>query len=1189
MSSRLIKFAALVALTFAVAASLVLRRDDSRVSASANMVSVIVELKDDPGAVYKAKAQAAGRAVSDEELQSYRGQLTAAQDGFLNALRATGTTFEVESLDVKDFAGQTAATVQYRFTLVYNGVTLKVPRAAVAAIESMPQVKDVHFNGVKRIALDHSVRYVNAPKAYGKIEELTPFDDNREGYEGQGIRIAVLDTGIDWTHPMFGGDPTPPRLGVAPPTAAANNQKVIYYMTTTAGLIDDYGHGSHAAADAAGYLGLAPGPDGLPGTADDVRLHGVAPQARLMAYKVCTGSGDCVDASTILAIEDSVSPFTLTGQPKPTAHVINMSLGGAGGPDDPSATASDNAVLMGTIVVASAGNDGPGEGTVGSPAAGRRVIAVGANTDPGSGVNTADLIGGRSGMKAVALEGSAAIPNDITNNFVYCGLAETADTVPDSVRGRIALISRGSTVNLPELPTVGSLGTGLFATKAANAQAKGATAVIFINNVDGELTAATVYAATVPVLGMSKENGEYLRSLLPPTPGAVSTQQLRINNELIFSADMADFSSRGPVLGFGQIKPDVTAPGVAVLAATSLVGVPANSMQDPSRYIPANGTSFSGPHVAGAAAIVKQAHLDWNADQVRTALINTATNLRDASGTPKTDGAQADSILAQGGGLMDVNHAVNTKALMGVAGDGVSKPTILGSHSYGEVPVVGSRTVHTESVTVTISDVSGQPRIYSLDVAHNRDTLRDGIGVSTDRQSITVPANGSATFNVNATIDGDRIRTLAEPIQMQWYVTARSADGESLRMPFYLKPVPTVPAGAAGEVETLTGTVVAGDGGLQLAPGVTYVDVPVEVSESTFKLEGRLDFPQVVGGLFHDLDFQLLDPAGNVIADSANGGGPEFVSARVEDGGTYVYRVVGFANATTDFTIASTQFTGGSSEPAALNAVAGDFTDSQNRAVDFDGAFTLAWQARGGERGFEVERTADGQAWELVGSTDGATTSAALAAQPNGTLRFRVRSIYPGQIGSYVSDPSNEVSVTVDRRTLTDITSSVRTAIADGSLSFEAGATQMDLTLTNVGTTAYFPVMQLRVVRVSSASGSVSVSNADSGGAGTSEATAAAFDYSRQMGADDTFAAGETTGVRTLRFRNTASEMFTFDARVTAYARAGAGDGTTSIGGDNPPQSGSGGALPSIPGVTSVMRVTVNPLTRKVSVLAVRL
>src|SRR5262249_51523306 len=154
-----------------------------------------------------------------------------------------------------------------------------------------------------------------------------------------------------------------------------------------------------------------------------------------------------------------------------------------------------------------------------------------------------------------------------------------------------------------------------------------------------------------------------------------------------FTPEMADFSSRGPIQGLGQIKPDVTAPGVNIYSATARVGAAetnTSTMFDPSGFIHASGTSFSGPHVSGSAALIKQAHLDWTPDMVRTALINTATNLRSGSGTPKADGAGADSIIAQGGGLVDVYGAVNTKALMGVIGDGIIQPGILGSYSFGE-------------------------------------------------------------------------------------------------------------------------------------------------------------------------------------------------------------------------------------------------------------------------------------------------------------------------------------------------------------------------------------------------------------------------------------------------------------------------------------------------------------------------
>jgi hypothetical protein len=564
---------------------------------------------------------------------------------------------------------------------------------------------------------------------------------------------------------------------------------------------------------------------------------------------------------------------------------------------------------------------------------------------------------------------------------------------------------------------------------------------------------------------------------------------------------------------------------------------------------------------------------------VRTALINTATNLRAANGTPKSDDA-ADSVIAQGGGLIDVYHAATAKALMGVTGDGIAQPSILGSHSFGEVPVVNSRTRHIENVTVAIRDVSGRERTYSLSLANNRDMERAGISASTDETEITVPAYGEEIFTVSATVDGDIIRELPEPIEMQWYVTARSDDGETLRMPFYLKPVMTVPYNQVGSVQTISGNLAAGDGGLQLAPGVTYQDVPFEVSEGTFKIEGRLDFPQIVAGLFHDLDFALLDPDGNELDSSANSGGPEFVEARVTRPGTYVYRVIGFANANTDYTITSKQIVGGASDPATLSAIAGEFTDAQNRQVDFDGAFTLTWGAPGGEQGFEVERSSDGgQSWQTVATAPSRATSVALSGQPDGALRYRLRTLYPGQIGTYVSDPSNAQSVLVDHRTLVDITGAVQTAMSN--VTFAGGVFQFDLSLTNKAAEAYVPQVELKVVRVNSTSGTVTAANADNGGAGTA-ASPAAYGYSNQLGADQVFSAGETSAARNLRFNDPRGELFTYDVQVTAYRSAsGAAGGASAPAGSTNTQGGTGTQLP----LTTLLRFTANPLTKTVSLV----
>src|SRR5205085_8523509 len=156
----------------------------------------------------------------------------------------------------------------------------------------------------------------------------------------------------------------------------------------------------------------------------------------------------------------------------------------------------------------------------------------------------------RTGMKAFPMDGSAAVASDITNYYVDCGLAETPDQVPDSVSGHIALIARGSTVNTPAASPV-SAGTGLFSNKATFATAKGAVAVIFYNNVPGELTATTVRKAVVPVVGISQENGRHLKDAIGSTAvGAVSPYQIRLNKSLLFEPSMADFSSKGPVGGF---------------------------------------------------------------------------------------------------------------------------------------------------------------------------------------------------------------------------------------------------------------------------------------------------------------------------------------------------------------------------------------------------------------------------------------------------------------------------------------------------------------------------------------------------------------------------------------------------------------------------------------------------------------
>src|SRR6185436_5273419 len=265
-------------------------------------------------------------------------------------------------------------------------------------------------------------------------------------------------------------------------------------------------------------------------------------------------------------------------------------------------------------------------------------------------------------------------------------------------------------------------------------------AAIIYNNVDGELSAATVRASLIPVVGVSKLNGEYLRSQI--SANGISSSPVRLNKALFFQPQMTDFSSRGPIQGLGQVKPDVTAPGLNIYGATVRVGLAETNtatMFDPTGYIHASGTSFSGPHVSGAVAIIKQAHLNFSPAMIRAVLTNTSTNLRNAQGTPRGDGTTSEPINAQGGGLINVKAAVDARAVMGITGDGLNEPSILASHSFGEDPVLNNRIINTRSVTVTLQDTSGQGGTYNLSTANNRYFDLNGVTAKVSATSITVP------------------------------------------------------------------------------------------------------------------------------------------------------------------------------------------------------------------------------------------------------------------------------------------------------------------------------------------------------------------------------------------------------------------------------------------------------------------
>jgi len=776
-----------------------------------------------------------------------------------------------------------------------------LPVSAVARLRQRDDVKRVSPAETFELQLDNSVKYVRASNGPGNKTIFSRNGGPLTRYDGTGQVIAIIDTGLDHTHPAFDtrfadadflqrtGDVRPVRTAGQAYQEGIHHPKVVYFLALTATTNeDDVGHGTHCATDSAGVKVKGPGLDRIPGNADDVLVEGVAPGALLMAYKLCETTFTCVGTATglVTALEDALSPTDPLGNPKPVATVVNMSFGGAGDADSPSAVAASNAALLGAVMVASAGNEGPGEHTLGAPGAGRRVIAVGASNDPGASTNETDvlladplrygLVGSSTGAQndtgrakapqdipihAVIMAGAPDVTFGLGQHYVYCGLADTPDQVPSQVSGRIALIQRGSQVDL------GVSGSGAFANKVLQASAKGAVAVLIYNNVDGELEATTAAASTIPVYGLSKANGEYLRDslgfqnpLFNPnsslTWGTISNYPLRINppDPSTFSPNTTGFSSRGPIAGNRHVKPDVTAPGENIYSATIAAGgvsTGGGTMSDPSRFISASGTSFSGPTVTGAVALLRQAMLAASGappltpldlrsgaaatdqlaqnelvpvSRVRAALQNTATNLRAADGeTPLANSDGRTFIHEIGSGLIHMVQAVDARAYLGTnelntpgAPDLASDPEFLPTHSFGENQVIATGVQHQiRSVTVTLESAgAGGGGTYSLSLvdggALRGDVTRPIVGtsgftlaLSQTSVAITNSPGSSATFDVTVDVDG-RAAPLGLAVagtdvqgvassEFLWWVVASGTNGEVLRMPFSYRALIQLP------------------------------------------------------------------------------------------------------------------------------------------------------------------------------------------------------------------------------------------------------------------------------------------------------------------------------------------------------------------------------------------------------------
>ncbi len=533
--------------------------------------------------------------------------------------------------------------------------------------------------------------------------EATPLVSNGLA-TGEGVRVAVLDTGIDYTHTAFGGAGTDEAYAAAiadPASVDWPQGKVLGgydFINDDADPIDvTTNHGTHVSHS----------------------VNGIAPNVDLFVYSVCNSG--CPGLAQLLALESAMDPNG-DGDMSDRVDVVNMSLGGDYGDiaNDAVGLFINQAVKLGTNVVISAGNDGAYPFIVGGPSTTENALSVGAMTHPtGEESVGSGTVNGEEAIVQPASFGPQTAFSYTSDNLelVYPDANQTAcEAFADDVdfTGKGVILDRGACN---------------FSAKVYYAQEKGAVFVIIANNTDDGTPApmgGSEPLVTIPSVGVTFAAGTALK--------AGGTFNLTVER-LVMSGAIADFTSRGPSMG-GLLKPEITAPGVNIMTAHPGLG---------DGLTGATGTSFSGPITAGAVSLLKEALPERNAFEIKATLMNTANLNVTMEPLAINPDAELAPISYIGAGLVDVNKAANLPVAAWAA------DTKQAALSFGLVNA--SETVELTK-TVQVKNFSNEDKVYTLSLEQRyADDVERGSFALDYPESITVPAGQTLSFDVTATID----------------------------------------------------------------------------------------------------------------------------------------------------------------------------------------------------------------------------------------------------------------------------------------------------------------------------------------------------------------------------------------------------------------------------------------------------
>jgi subtilisin family serine protease len=545
--------------------------------------------------------------------------------------------------------------VKFQYHLSINGLAVELTPDEAAQVAELDGVKSVVREWVEHLQTDVGPAWVGAEGIW---------DGSATGgfaTKGEGIIVGVVDTGINHDHPSFadvgddGYDHTNPwgagnYTGYCDPananytTTVTCNDKLIGLWSFDEDLPEDYrGHGTHVASTAAGNVLSAT--FHAPTTAITRTISGVAPHANIIAYNIegDPGGGTAPYSSILAATQQAISD---------TVDVINYSFGGD--PGDPWVTAEHwlNVRDAGIFVATSAGNAGPGPGTVGSPGNAPWMLTVANSTHNRRITNSlinmtpdgpADIEGkgftAGYGPAEIIYAGHVANPNDPGGDPAQCLEPFPAGTFD----GEIVVCDRGEIARVQ---------------KGLNVLAGGAGGFVLANTaLEGESIVGDTHF--LPGVHIGETDALTLRAWLTDT----AVQTATISGYQVEVADaygdiMNTSSSRGPNFTEDILKPDVTAPGTDVLAAVQ------TDHDNPSPYPEFDfysGTSMASPHVAGVAALLRALHPTWTPAQIQSAIMTTAIN-RD--GILKEDGETPTDPFDRGSGRAYASAAANAGLLL---------------------------------------------------------------------------------------------------------------------------------------------------------------------------------------------------------------------------------------------------------------------------------------------------------------------------------------------------------------------------------------------------------------------------------------------------------------------------------------------------------------------------------------------